>query len=108
MIIYMSSIAGKSNVGREFYFAFVENRVLVEYPRMRIFITSWSSSTVDITIEVPSLFDNPFTYLTLNPRGVAEHYYNFETQMSGNGEDYKGYLKVLCNFKTVCPFLINL
>ena len=81
---------GESNVGRIFYLAFIENRILVEYPRMRIYLTSWSQIPINVTLSTPGMFDLFPQKMVLPPGGMVEHYYLFDSQMTGTGDDYKG------------------
>ena len=79
--------------GREFIIAFVENRVLVDFPIIKLYATSVSEVPVNVTFSVP-LMKTDFVdeTLELQPGEVAVKEYPFELHMLRDGRDEKGKL----------------
>ena len=79
--------------GREFIIAFVENRVLGDFPILKLYATSVSEVPVNVTFSVP-LMTNDFVdeTLVLQPGEVAVKEYPFELHMLRDGRDEKGKL----------------
>lgn len=77
--------------GREFIIAFVENRVLVDFPIIKLYATSVSDVPVNVTFSVPLMKrDFPDETLELQPGEVAVKQYPYELHMLYDGHDRKG------------------
>ncbi len=77
--------------GREFIVAFVENRVLVDFPIIKLYATSVSDAPVNVTFSVP-LMTHEFEdeTLELQPGQVAVKQYPYELHMLSDGRHNKG------------------
>ena len=77
--------------GREFIIAFVENRILVDYPIIKLYATSVSEIPVNVTFSVPLMTDEfADETLELEPGQAAVKEYPYELHMLDDGVDYKG------------------
>ena len=77
--------------GREFIIAFVENRILVDYPIIKLYATSVSEIPVNVTFSVPLMTDEfADETLELEPGQVAVKEYPYELHMLDYGVDYNG------------------
>ena len=77
--------------GREFIIAFMENRVLVDFPIIKLYATSVSNIPINVTFSVPLLteeFDDET--LELQPGEVAVKEYPYELHLLNDGHDKKG------------------
>ena len=77
--------------GREFIIAFVENRILVDYPIIKLYATSVSEIPINVTFSVPLMTDEfADETLELQPGQVAVKEYPYELHMLDDGADDKG------------------
>ena len=85
--------------GREFIIAFVENRVLVDFPIIKLYATSVSDVPVNVTFSVP-LMQREFAdeTLELQPGEVAVKEYPYELHMLKDGKNKKGTTNVIVQF----------
>ncbi len=77
--------------GREFIIAFMENRVLVDFPIIKLYATSVSQGPVTVNFSVPLMQDVfPDASLDLQPGEVAVKQYPYDLHMLRDGKHDKG------------------
>lgn len=81
---------GSAKRGRIFFVCFTENRLLVDHPRPRLYITSLENTRIIVSIRIPLIDKYPDVFLELLPGRSVIHDLDVELNLAGSDTEDKG------------------
>ncbi|ELU07357.1 hypothetical protein CAPTEDRAFT_228404 [Capitella teleta] len=98
---------GSAKRGRIFFVCFTENRLLVDHPRPRLYITSLENTRIIVSIRIPLIDKYPDVFLELLPGRSVIHDLDVELNLAGSDTEDKGVLVEASGYISVQGASIN-